>query len=456
MKWISFIAVCLIILSGIWFFFSPKPAPEISAPKVNTFYLGGIQVNEYSLDRWVKTLDSIGMNTVSVTVYAQQANWDGYHLWYNDEEKWVVEEIRKAKQEGLKVIMILRVALQSMYPKNKFLWHGMIHPKTDFDLYSWFWRYKDFAIKWADIAQKEGVDIFAIGSELNAMTATQAIKEMPPLYGYFNSDTTQEKHEKRALKYDRILKDEHLWIRGDSNYQHLEHLINDRIKAQRDWAHQITFQDDGNFLELMNERRKKIEAYWIDIIREIRTRYSGQLTYAANFDSYQDVGFWEHLDFMGINAYFQLRKPQSEYPSSIDMKAEMQKSWETIFEEIASFKELETIQEQPILFTELGYLRAKDTTLEPWQGFGFSIIGPPKNERLIIWKEQEESPFERATAVEALYEEVVQKKINLRGILYWKLTTHYYHLPVEPFALHISPQPVDSLQNALTKFGDFF
>ena len=50
------------------------------------FLLGGIQVHEPDLDHWTATLQDVGMNTVSVTVYAKHGDWDSDHLWWEDEE----------------------------------------------------------------------------------------------------------------------------------------------------------------------------------------------------------------------------------------------------------------------------------------------------------------------------------------------------------------------------------
>ena len=76
-----------------------------------TFFLGGIQVNEPEHETWVRTLDEVGMNTVAVTVYARQGDWDSANLWFDDEAPWVINEIRVAKAHGLKVVLVLRVAL---------------------------------------------------------------------------------------------------------------------------------------------------------------------------------------------------------------------------------------------------------------------------------------------------------------------------------------------------------
>ena len=46
--------------------------------------------------------------------------------------------------------------------------------------------------------------------------------------------------------------------------------------------------------------------FWGRLIEAVRERYRGQITYAANWDEYQRIPFWESLDFIGIDAYFPL------------------------------------------------------------------------------------------------------------------------------------------------------
>ena len=70
----------------------------------------------------------------------------------------------------------------------------------------------------------------------------------------------------------------------------------------------------------------------------------------------------------------------------------------------------------------------------------------------MIWSEQEHNELERSLAIEYLYEVTQKSEVPLIGILYWKLTTKDYHLPYEPFALHLKTQQPDSLQIALTRF----
>ena len=43
--------------------------------------------------------------------------------------------------------------------------------------------------------------------------------------------------------------------------------------------------------------------YWKVLIEKVRTIYSGKLTYAANWDEYDKVSFWDELDYVGIDGY---------------------------------------------------------------------------------------------------------------------------------------------------------
>ena len=63
-----------------------------------------------------------------------------------------------ARQRGLAVVLVLRVALDHAFHRNKFFWHGMIQPRTEAELSDWFWRYRKFTAKWAAIAEAEGMD----------------------------------------------------------------------------------------------------------------------------------------------------------------------------------------------------------------------------------------------------------------------------------------------------------
>lgn len=436
-------------LSFILFFFVREKGPY----KPDTFYLGGIQINEASNEDWMGMLKTANMNTVEVTVYARQREWDSDVLVFSDQEEGAMAEIKAAKAAGIHVILILRVSLDHAFTRNRFLWHGMTLPKNDSLLISWFDRYQVFVNRWATVAANENVDVFCIGSEMNALVSTFKIEEMPSLYSYYNNIPAQQKHEYRALKYEKKLKEEDLWVRGYYNYQDLKAYIKDRIKYNHQWGQQVTFAGQENRLELMNERRALVLGRWRKLIKEVRGIYKGKMTYAANFDNYHEVAFWDDLDFIGINAYFGLRDPNEPISDPNRMKQVLEEGWVNVFEDINSFRIKHKLEDKPMIFTELGYINRKKTTIEPWTGFGFSVVGTGADEHLIVWDREEADWEERKFAIDALYKVVKEKKINLEGILYWKLTTHIYHLPYEPFALHLTPNATDSLQTSLGMFS---
>jgi hypothetical protein len=108
--------------------------------------------------------------------------------------------------------------------------------------------------------------------------------------------------------------------------------------------------------ELMNSL--KYENEWRHIISEIRKVYSGKITYAANWDKYQQVLFWDALDYIGIQAYFPL--VNNEIPS----REQIILGWDRVYEQIIPFAES---LNKRIIFTEIGYDISENAAREPWQ-----------------------------------------------------------------------------------------
>ena len=97
---------------------------------------------------------------------------------------------------------------------------------------------------------------------------------------------------------------------------------------------------------------------WRAIIKNIRKVYSGQLTYAANFyKEYENIEFWDDLDFIGVQAYFPLVNNQS--PS----KKELVKAWKKPMKQMAK---LARKYNKQVVFTEAGYRNTADAAIEPW------------------------------------------------------------------------------------------
>jgi hypothetical protein len=147
-----------------------------------------------------------------------------------------------------------------------------------------------------------------------------------------------------------------LAMRSEADWKQLEAEYADFILTYAELA-----QETGTALfcigtELENFVKARPD-YWKWLISEIRERYRGKLTYAANWDEYGRIPFWEQLDLIGIDAYFPLsesRNPDVE---------ELRSGWKRWKEEILAVYER---VDKPVLFTEYGYRSMDFTAKKPW------------------------------------------------------------------------------------------
>ncbi len=397
--------------------------------------LGGIQVNEPDMNHWLDVLKEEGFNTVSLTVYARHQRWDGSEIEERAEAEWVIPEIRAAKERGLRVALILRVALEHALDENRFLWHGMIMPRTEEDLARWFERYGSFVRQWAEIAEAEGVDLLGIGSELNALASTRPVDEIPELEEYYMNEEKQARERQRTLSGADGLEqgslDGQLKAGWGEEYDDLGRFLDDRTRAHAFWARQVTGDGDVAWI---NQRRGQLTEHWRTLISSVRVVYSGNLSYAANFDQYGMVAFWDRLDVIGINAYFPLRA-DLEVQDHSTLLEEFRSAWQLHLSEIEELRREVGAADLPVVFTELGYTRRRGGTLEPWAGDGFGVVGEESDAEMLVWRNRPSDQRERALAVRALREAAAEYPDLLRGVLYWKLSTQPEHQEIEPFVL---------------------
>jgi hypothetical protein len=108
------------------------------------------------------------------------------------------------------------------------------------------------------------------------------------------------------------------------------------------------------FKNAINQRPE----YWSALIAKIRDIYHGPLTYAANWDNFSAIPFWDQLDYIGINAYFPLSDEKTPSIRSLS------KAWK------APIKEIRSCQSQydiPVIFTEYGYLSVDGSAHNTWE-----------------------------------------------------------------------------------------
>ncbi len=418
------------------------------------FYVGGTQVHELDHDHWVDTLHRAGLNTVAVTVYAKQGAWDSGRLWFNDDEPAVVDEIRTAKRKGLAVVLVLRVAVDHADPGNRFIWHGMIMPSSSDAIDEWFDRYTEFVVKWAAISEAEGVDVLGIGSEMNALNATLPINRYGNLKNYYGYSWYQKISRRRVKRFASELEPKHLWIQGYDNYPNLAAFLDARLRHTMAWARQAYLRPGPHTLRRINARRRLIGRRWTGLIEQTRRVYGGKLTYAANFDSYRNVGFWSELDMIGINSYFPLRSHVNDEQEPEEKLELFKRGWESILGRISRFKKVQQIEHMAVMFTEVGYSFRRHSTVEPWAHAGFSILGWKGHKRqLLIWRDQPVDYDERRLALEALQTVHPDSGADLVGLLYWKLSTDSAHEAIEPFVVHVGPDSQDRTQEVLASFA---
>lgn len=90
----------------------------------------------------------------------------------------------------------------------------------------------------------------------------------------------------------------------------------------------------------------KREQFWRKLIKEVREIYKGEITYASNWDNYQNVNFWNELDYIGTDAYFPLSKHKE--PNLQKLLS----GWKKEGDKLKAFSEK---WKKQIIFTEYGF-----------------------------------------------------------------------------------------------------
>jgi len=147
---------------------------------------------------------------------------------------------------------------------------------------------------------------------------------------------------------------------------------------------------------------QKREAYWRGLIKEVRKVYKGKITYAANWDEYPDVPFWDDIDIIGVDTYFPLS--DSKTPTV----EELIKAWKPILKKLRRFYKKTG---KPIAFTEYGYMSIDGCAYKNWE---------IENKRMQIPVNQQA----QANAIDALFE-VFWKEEWWAGGFLWKWYSDY-------------------------------
>jgi hypothetical protein len=147
---------------------------------------------------------------------------------------------------------------------------------------------------------------------------------------------------------------------------------------------------------------------WRALIADARSRFSGRLTFAANHvGGASAIGFWDALDYIGIDAYMPLSG--SDPDPSADTLAEswcgVTDTWGNTHHYADEISQLHARWNKPVIFTELGYESKVGAALTPWGG-----ASGPASQRA------------QANAYEAAYR-VWSRASWFKGIYWWNWDT---------------------------------
>ena len=148
---------------------------------------------------------------------------------------------------------------------------------------------------------------------------------------------------------------------------------------------------------------------WRSVVNGVRAQgYTGKLTYSANAGDPAisgNVDWWDAMDYIGIDAYYQLT---SQNDPSL---SQLQSAWASRAASINSWwNGLPANQKKPVLFTEVGYCSQSGTNIEPWN---WTYSSTPDQ-------------LEQANCYQALLSQLWGKQSWFQGTYWWnwEVTPH--------------------------------
>ena len=103
-------------------------------------------------------------------------------------------------------------------------------------------------------------------------------------------------------------------------------------------------------------------ARWRKVIAAVRKVYSGALTYSANWDHYDAIGFYDALDYAGVTGYFELAEKARALEENPGVD-QLVHSWREVYQRLMRWQHRVG---KPILMTEVGYLSQRGAAARPW------------------------------------------------------------------------------------------
>ena len=101
--------------------------------------------------------------------------------------------------------------------------------------------------------------------------------------------------------------------------------------------------------------------FWRGLVAEVRTVYSGTITYAANWDGeFESIEWWDAVDLVGVDAFWPLLRPGEEVLTPELAVRRLEEARDRMAAVSRSTG-------RPVLITEIGYRSAADGAAAPWR-----------------------------------------------------------------------------------------
>jgi T5SS/PEP-CTERM-associated repeat protein len=134
--------------------------------------------------------------------------------------------------------------------------------------------------------------------------------------------------------------------------------------------------------EMNNMENASNSTRWTNLIDNVRTHYSGPLTYSANWSTagappgggasvaggYNNVTFWNQLDEIGIDAYFPVANTTN--PTI----AQLQNGWINTANTIENWRSSASLTGKRVIFSETGYASYDGTAESPYASAGNQAV----------------------------------------------------------------------------------
>jgi len=224
---------------------------------------------------------------------------------------------------------------------------------------------------------------------------------------FLDEDEEKETAKDTAVLSERAAQFHHELVIVDTATPDYQQLIDDILaqSTKPDLIEVVLLDASANGVEQLSLGSEllyaeKQEAYWRELISIVRQQYNGSLIYAENYDNEtfgttSNVRWWDALDYISIDAYYDLIPEENTHPTLEDML----EAWKPIVARLESYS---AEWNKPILIPEMGYRSAKGSIHHPWDF--------PRSNTIDLQ--------EQANAYEAFYKSFAHKPW-FAGVLWW-------------------------------------